>query len=154
MGDHIVVDTKNNEGYVIHPNTQEYIRFPLITGQRRTVNYIGLTYNAATPNRNWIIQSLDKQPDRYTYGPEGHFLRLYADGERTHYGIHGHAAEKTMFARENRFQSMGCIIVQTEILNLLMKTFALNEGKVAVRTIYGVEDVIRVHQEHITPKNI
>lgn len=154
MGDRIVIDTQKNEGYVVHPATHEYIRFPLITGQRRVVNYIGLTYNAATPNRDWMMQSLDSQPDRYTYGPEGHFLRLYVDGERTHYGIHGHAAEDIMFARENRFQSMGCIIVQTEILDLLMKTFALNEGQVPVTTRYGIEGIDEVHREHIALENV
>lgn len=154
MGDRIIIDTQKNEGYVVHPATHEYVRFPLITGQRRVVNYIGLTYNAATPNREWLIQSLDTQSDRYTYGPEGHFLRLYVDGERTHYGIHGHAAEDIMFDRDNRFQSMGCIIVQTDILDMLMKTFALNEGVIAVSTRYGLEGIEEVHREHIIAQNI
>jgi len=146
FGDRFVVDTRGNDGYLIHTDGQ-YIRFPVITGQRRWVRYIGRSYNATTPAWDWVAKSLDIKWDRTTFGPSGRFLRLYRDGEdSTAYGIHEHAAETVMFARESRFQSMGCIIVQSKFMDILEWTFAVNaeDGGVPVFTRYGVEDAVRI----------
>jgi len=141
-GDRIVVDTKENEAYLIHKDGR-FINFDVITGQRRSVYYIGRSYNGATPERKWVVKSQDFKGDRYTFGPSGSFLRLHWDGEETPYGFHGHKAEKIMFERESRYQSMGCIIVTDIMLHVLEKTFELNEENgVQVITRYGVENPV------------
>ena len=143
-GDRVVVDTAANEGYLIHTDGL-FVRFPVITGQRRGVCYIGRCYNATTPTRAWVIQSQHIKGDRRTFGPSGRFLRLYWDGENTAYGFHEHAAEEIMFARESRFQSMGCIIVRAAMMDILEQTYALNaERGVPVITQYGVEEPVRL----------
>lgn len=142
-GDSVIVDTKENMGYLIHPN-DAFMAFPVVTGQRRNVWYIGRSYNAATPTWRWKIEQLETKGDRVTFGPEGRFLRLFKDGDgRTAYGFHEHRSEKEMFSEdaEKRFRSMGCIIVRHDIMDILVKTYAAN-GSIDVTTQYGVEDVL------------
>ena len=142
MGDRIVVDIKDNEAYLIHKDGR-YTTFPVITGQRRYVSYIGRNYNAATPEREWAIESKDVKGDRYTFGPTGRFLRLHWDDEETPYGFHEHRAEKVMFERESRYQSMGCVIVLSVMMDVLEKTYELNSEKgVPVITRWGVEEPV------------
>ncbi len=137
-GDSMLVDTKENMGYLVHSDGA-YYTFPVATGQRRVVRYIGRTYNATTPERNWVVQSEQTKGDRVTFGPRGLFLRLFVDGESTPYGIHGHRDSAKMIAdpSEERFRSMGCIIVDEEILTIIEKTFTLNGGSLSVQTHYG-----------------
>lgn len=126
-GDHLMVDTSSNNGYLLRADNSLYTEFPVITGQKRTVHYIGRTYNAATPDWNWVMKSRHIKGDRITYGPTGRFLRLYKDGtEYTSYGIHEHRSEERMFGEESRYQSMGCIIVQSSILDMIEQTYELN----------------------------
>lgn len=134
-GDQLLIDIERNVGTIVHQNG-EVLQFPVITGQKRTVIYIGLRYNAETPKKSWTALSLDTQGDRITYGKSGRFLRLYDRGSRTHYGIHAHRDETVMFGRDDRYQSMGCIIVQEAVLNILEETFDRNGGALPVRT-YG-----------------
>ncbi|MBM3227408.1 hypothetical protein FJZ27_00895 [Candidatus Peribacteria bacterium] len=127
QGDRLVVDTEENEGYLVRSDNASYTSFPVITGQRRVVRYIGRTYNATTPNQRWIVKSRHIKGDRTTFGPTGRFLRMYKDGETyTSYGIHEHKSEERMFGEADRFQSMGCVIVQTEILDVIEETYELN----------------------------
>lgn len=141
-GDRIFVDTRDNFGYLVHSDGR-YLPFPVATGQRRHVYYIGRSYNAATPNWDWTIRSMDTKGDRVTFGPTGRFLRLYKDGEEnTAYGFHEHRDEAEFFATDapERYRSMGCIIVQHDMMNLLVLTFELN-GSVDVTTAYGIDDI-------------
>ena len=139
VGDRIVFDTKNNVGFLIHPD-ETFLRFPIVTGQERHVCYIGLCYFAATPEDEWTIKSRHIKGDRVTYGPSGRFLRLYRDGhEYSHYGIHEHRDEEDMFSGEMRYRSMGCIIVKTDIMDILDETYQLNAvAGVDVKTVRGV----------------
>ena len=145
VGDHIVIDTKENVGYLIHTDGR-YTSFPVVTGQRRWVRYIGLSYNAATPNWDWTVKSTHIKGDRITYGLSGRFFRMYKDGnEYTHYGIHEHRDEGYMFKEDDtRFKSMGCIIVKTHILDLIEKTYEKNGEAIEVVTRYGVEEPVEV----------
>lgn len=141
-GDRVIVDTRDNFGYVIHENGQ-YLSFPVATGQRRFVRYIGRSYNAATPNWDWSVLSMDIKGDRVTFGPTGRFLRLYKDGEEnTAYGFHEHRDEAEFFASDapERYRSMGCIIVRHETMDILVLTFELN-GSFDVTTIHGIDDI-------------
>lgn len=137
-GDSLLIDTELNMGYLVHSNG-EYTRFPVVTGQRRNVSYIGRYYNAKTPSREWIAQSSEIKGDRVTFGPSGRFLRLYIDGERTPYGIHEHRDEEEMFTTLPRFRSMGCIIVQSDILDIIEQTFSINDNMLPVTTQYGID---------------
>lgn len=140
IGDTFVVDTLDNIGYLVHLDGR-YLKFDVITGQRRTLHYIGRTYWGATPERDWVVQSKEIKGDRWTFGPTGRFLRLYWDDEDTAYGIHEHKAEDVMFARDIRYQSMGCVIVTSRTLDLIEKTYDINEVHgLPVYTRYGIED--------------
>ncbi|MBT4120044.1 MAG: L,D-transpeptidase [Candidatus Peribacter sp.] len=143
-GDKIIVDTKNNEGYIFHSDGR-YINFEVVTGQQRWVYYIGRSYNASTPNWNWTAKSMHTKGDRLTFGPSGRFLRLYKDGvDHTAYGFHEYGQEDEIFnGMDTRFRSMGCIIVRVPIMDLLVKTFEQNES-IEVITKNGVDDLQNV----------
>jgi hypothetical protein len=143
MGDRIVVDTKENEGYLIHADGR-FLAFPVATGQRRNVCYIGRCYNAKTPEKTWQIMARTIKGDRTTFGPSGRFLRLFDDDEQTAYGFHEYKYEDRMFDDQPRFKSMGCIIVKQEIMDILDRTFAVNEGVIDVVTRYGVEAPVEI----------
>jgi hypothetical protein len=146
VGDQILFDTKDNWGYIIHDDGL-YIRFPVVTGQRRNVWYIGRYYHAATPTWDWKIQSTHIKGDRVTFGPTGRFLRMYKDGEDgTAYGIHGHRDATQMLADGDRFRSMGCIIVSEDILSTMERTYLLNEESLSVKSVYGDPFKILVSQ--------
>lgn len=123
----------------MHPTGQN-LSFNLVTGQRRTVNYIGLTYNAATPSGDWVAKSHHVKGDRITYGPSGRFIRLYKNGDiYTHYGIHTHAYGDDYLVSDNRYRSMGCIIVSEDIFNLIERTYLLNGQYLRVATREGID---------------
>lgn len=137
-GDRFIVDTKENMGYIAHDNGS-YLSFKVATGQRRYVRYLGMTYNAATPNRRWTVQSTDVKGDHVTFGPTGFFMRLYDDGDHTAYGIHSHRDIKTMLADDKRYYSMGCILVSDDILALLTQAYYLNGNTLDVVTVNGLD---------------
>lgn len=135
-GDSFLVDTTKNIGYLVHLKGG-YTSFPVATGQKRVVRYIGRTYNAATPNRHWVSVSQETKGDRITFGKDGTFFRLSYDDEGTSYGIHSHAYVEKMLSDELRYKSMGCIIVSDEVLAIIGETFALNKGSLVVATVDG-----------------
>jgi hypothetical protein len=139
VGDRLVVDTKENEGYLIHRNGR-FLKFPVATGQHRFVCYAGRCYNATTPERTWQVRSKDVKGDRITFGPTGRFLRFTWKEEETPYGVHEYAHEDWMFAEGPRYRSMGCVIVKKEIMDILDRTYAVNEGIIDVVTKFGVTD--------------
>jgi hypothetical protein len=60
---------------------------------------------------------------------------MYEDGEEyTSYGIHEHRYEERMFSEEARYQSMGCIIVKSAILDIIEATYELNGESLDVVT--------------------
>lgn len=137
-GDRLIVDTNANMGYLVHDNGS-YLEFKVATGQRRYVRYLGLSYNAATPNRRWNVLSTHIQPDRTTFGPSGLFLRLYYKDERTSYGIHSHKSIATMLEQEKRYESMGCVLVTDEILAFITQAYYLNGNTLDVVTVNGID---------------
>lgn len=139
-GDSLVVDTEGNVGYLLHEDGG-YTSFPVATGQRRVVRYIGRTYNAKTPTRTWVSLSKEVKGDRTTFGKEGTFLRLYDDGEQSPYGIHSHKSADKMVSSEpeERYRSMGCVIVTQNVLDNIVATFEMNGQRLNVVTTYGFE---------------
>lgn len=140
-GDSFVVDTLNNIGYLVHENGG-YTSFFVVTGQRRTVNYIGRTYFAATPERQWTVLSDERKGRSVTFGEDGTFLRLFYDDERTPYGIHSHLYANAMLERDVRYGSMGCVIVSEDILDIIEETFKTNGERLDVVTKYGFGDTL------------
>ena len=140
--DQLIVDTENNSGTLRH-NNGDTLSFAVVTGQKRTVRYIGRVYNARTPERQWIAKNKEVKGDRVTFGPRGIFLRLYNDNGETEtaYGIHGHRDSDEMLGQEKRFRSMGCIIVSEEILDVILRTFDVSGGAMPVTTMHGKEKV-------------
>lgn len=138
-GDHMVVDTESNMGYLLRSDHSSYTEFMVITGQKRVVRYLGMMYNAATPNWHWVVKSRHIKGDHVTFGPTGRFLRLYRNGEdHTYYGIHEHRSEARMFSEADRYQSMGCVIVQRDVLDVIEKTYELNGETLNVVTQAGI----------------
>ncbi len=151
VGDRIFVDTKNNMGYLVHTDGL-YIAFPVTTGQRNWVYYIGRSYNASTPNWNWQAKSLHMKGDKVTFGPSGRFLRLYKDGEiNTAYGFHEYRTDEEMFgtadepfAASERFKSMGCVILTADLMDLVVHTWEINGEVLDVQRIHGIENLVDV----------
>lgn len=133
-GDHLVVDVDNNMGYLIHPDGRRLL-FPVATGQQNYVSYIGKRYFAATPKQEWVVKEKSIKGDRITFGKGGRFFRMYADDQRTSYGIHSVSNAKEMMAWDNRYKSMGCTLVTEEILDIIEKTFEINGEELRVKTI-------------------
>ncbi len=141
VGDSLVVDTKENVGYLVHADG-DYTAFPVATGQHRVVRYIGRTYDASTPNRSWTVEKEEKKGDHITFGKSGRFLRLNKhagdDDEDSAYGIHSHAYADKMLSRTDRYRSMGCVIVTENMLDVIEATFKLNDDRLRVVTVNGL----------------
>lgn len=140
QGDRFIVDTRDNEGYLVHADGS-FSQIKVGSGQRRVVQYIGKTYNATTPEAFWIVKSKNIQSDRITFGKTGRFLRLYKDGEtRTSYGIHPTANIDEILASDDRYRSMGCVLVSEEVMDILEKTYTLNGDMLEVVTVNGIAE--------------
>lgn len=138
-GDFFIADTQANIGYLVHTDGG-FTSFPVVTGQKRIVRYIGRTYNAATPDRHWVSESREIKDDRITFGKEGTFLRLSYEGDDTPYGIHTHASADSMLGHQMRYRSMGCIIVSKPVLDIVVQTFGQNGKRLDVLTVDGFGD--------------
>ena len=120
----------------MHENAS-YTSFPVVTGQRKRVHYLGLTYDASTPETEWHADSEEIKGDHITFGSTGRFFRLSDSDGPTSYGIHGHAYADAMLAKDDRYRSMGCIIVSERMLDVIEKTFNQNHGSLEVLTTDG-----------------
>jgi hypothetical protein len=134
-GDHFYVDLDANWGYILHPDSADILAFPVATGIEGTIRWLGMTYNAKTPEARWVTKTSHIQSDRFTFGPTGYFLRLYKNGDQyTRYGVHSHASVEQWLTLEKRYKSAGCIIVNEQILQILKTTFEVNEDGFTVIT--------------------
>lgn len=141
-GDRFIVDTRENVGYIVH-ESGEYTTMKVGSGKQQVVRYIGRVYDATTPERFWVVKSSHIQGDRITFGKTGRFLRLYADGDTyTSYGIHPTANIDEILASDDRYRSMGCVLVSEAVMDILMETYELNGERLDVVTRYGIDDVL------------
>lgn len=137
-GDRFIADTRANMGYLIHEDGS-YTTMKIGSGKRTMVHYMGRTYNATTPSSGWIVKEIDTQTDRLTFGKDGTFMRLYRDGTQyTSYGIHSVANIDDLLADDQRYYSMGCVLVDYATLKILLETYALNSDTLEVLTIDGL----------------
>lgn len=139
QGDHFIVDTRSNIGYLIH-DTGAFTSMKVGSGQRKKVHYMKRTYNAATPLDSWIVQEINVQSDRLTFGKDGTFMRLSRDGKKTPYGIHSVANIDDLLATEERYYSMGCVLVDYDTLDILLDTYKLNGNTLNLLTIDGLKE--------------
>ncbi len=135
--DTFIADTESNMGYIVHENG-DYTMFRIGSGQQKKVHYMGITYDASTPVEHWAVKSTKIQTDRITFGESGFFMRLWRDNEETAYGIHATENIKDILASNDRYKSMGCILVSNDILDILKKTYELNGKNLDVVTVEGI----------------
>jgi hypothetical protein len=141
QNDHFIADTETNQGYIVHPDGS-FATFPIGSGKEERVNYAHLTYNAATPDRLWTVKSTTIQTDHGTFGKTGLFLRLSSSGDpESHYGIHATGNINDILKKDDRYKSMGCILVSDDVLDILAQTYALNSNTLSVATIHGLPAV-------------
>jgi hypothetical protein len=137
QGDSFIADTRSNIGYIIHENGN-YTSMKIGSGQRKMVHYMKRTYNAATPSDTWTVESIDTQKDRLTFGKDGTFMRLNRHGQSTSYGIHSVANIDDLLATDDRYYSMGCVLVDYKTLEILLNTYKLNGDSLKLITIDGL----------------
>ncbi len=138
-GDRFVADTAENVGYLIHEDGT-FTSTKIASGKQSVVHYGGRTYFAATPSESWVAREIDIQTDRLTFGKDGTFMRLYKDGtEETRYGIHSVANIDDLLKTDKRYYSMGCVLVDYALLDILLETYELNDNTLEVTTVDGFE---------------
>ena len=133
-GDFFMADLENSIGYLLNENSRNYISFPILSGRRKFSYYLGRYYFAETPDQTWAAKEDNILSDRVTFSKSGRFLRLYEGDKRTSYGIHGHVYFSTMIARENKYVSYGCVLVDDSILDVIEKSFHANGDFLKVTT--------------------
>lgn len=150
-GDTFIADTRSNIGYLVHADGT-YATTRIGSGRREVVHYMRITYNASTPSDDWNVGEIDTQTDRQTFGKDGTFMRLYRDGtDRTSYGIHSVGNINELLAADDRYKSMGCVLVSDEVLAILLETYKLNDNSLAVLTVDGL---VAPMTPSIAPKSI
>ncbi len=143
-GDRFIADTQENTGYIVH-ESGNYTSMRIGSGKKQVVRYIGKVYNAATPSDYWVVKSTHIHGDRITFGKTGRFMRLYIDGKSTAYGIHATDNIDDILAADDRYKSMGCILVSNAVLDILEETYALNGNTLEVVTTKGIDEALMVH---------
>jgi len=154
-GARIVVDTAVSIVYLVNPDG-EYAMLDGLTGQHRTVRYDGITYYAATPERDWELRAFEQKGRSVTFG-EGRFGRLWWPGHRdprrgdesTAYGFHSHRSFERMIADKAErnawdptgtgWRSMGCILLSERDLDRIVDLWSVNGGVVQVKTAKHVD---------------
>ena len=141
-GDRFIVDTRENVGYIVHEDGS-FTHMRVGSGRNEVVRYIGRTYLASTPSSRWTVKSKHIQGDKITFGPSGRFLRLYKNGtDYTAYGIHATANIDYLLAEDDRYKSFGCVLVDDDVMDVLYKTYELNNNSLEVVTIHGLESIL------------
>ncbi len=114
----------------------------MATGRKEYVHYIGRSYRAETPLRTWTAEQKQIKGDRRTFGIGGRFLRLFRSGEESPYGIHSYYKADQWMRDDERYKSMGCIVVTEDILDVIEKTFTLSNNNLTVITTDDVQKTL------------
>lgn len=138
-GVYLVADVDNGIGYLINPNNGTITSFLLMSGQQKFVWYAGRGYYAATPKQTWYVKQKNIQRDRITFGPSGEFLRLFHNGNRTLYGIHGYKYFEQEMKKGTKYLSMGCLLVSDRDLDFIEEAYIANGHELKVITTSNVK---------------
>ena len=141
-GDIAIVLVDSDELYLLHKDSSFYVHVPVATGQLRYVRYIGRTYFAKTPLREWVMKGeMETKWDRTTFGEKGRFARLHWKGEKTPYGFHHYKYFDDVMQREVRKESMGCVLLSDEMMDVMQAY--LDEGlELKVVTTEGTARIV------------
>ncbi|MBI2635907.1 L,D-transpeptidase [Candidatus Peregrinibacteria bacterium] len=131
--DILLVDVGQSTGYLVHEDGRA-LQFPVATGRREYVSYIGRYYKADTPIRSWTARQKQIKGDRRTFGVSGRFIRLFRNGESSPYGIHSYFKVADWMQEDERYFSMGCIVVTEKMMDVIERTFDANGGNMKVIT--------------------
>lgn len=134
-GDIMICDITENMCYLLHATTDEYLPFRVGSGAKGTARHpvYGYRYNTQTPIMTWTAAKKDLQP----FGKTRRFYRLYVNGKRTHYGIHSYKNIDKWLAEDDRYASLGCIVVSEEMLDIINLTFERSDYSFTVITTEG-----------------
>jgi hypothetical protein len=150
-GDVFIADTQQNVGYLVS-REGAFTVFPIATGQKRVVRYIGRTYDATTPLSTWTVKEKEIKGDRITFGDRGIFFRLFDQSRRTElrtpYGIHSHRSITKMLALDDRYKSMGCILVSDDVIDMVTLILKASDDGMTVITTLGFDD-LPISGEHL-----
>ncbi len=151
-GDQLFVDVSANMGYLLHRDAR-YMPFKVATGLQRTIYYNHTLYYAQTPAAFWVAKDRVIQLDNVNFGPTRRFFRLYRNGDtRTAYGIHGHKSIEEWLKSPMRYRSYGCIVVAEETLDIIERTYALNDNSLIVTTMLGSDKFLQELAARETPR--
>ena len=140
-GDSLIVDVPRNIGYLVHADGTS-VSFPVATGRKEYVSYIGRYYRAETPVRSWTAEQKQIKGDRRTFGVSGRFIRLFRSGESSPYGIHSYFKVDEWMQENERYFSMGCIVVTEGMMDIIERTFDLSGGRMNVITTNDPDAVL------------
>ena len=140
--DMFVVDVSQNTGYLVHENGS-FLSFPVATGRKSYVSYIGRYYRAETPIRTWTAEQKQIKGDRRTFGVSGRFIRLFRDGENSPYGIHSYFKVADWMKEDERYFSMGCIVVTEELMDVIERTYDMTGEKMTVITTNAIQQTLQ-----------
>ena len=106
------------------------------------MNYLGMRYLPATPEKVWEIRSKNQQnwcnvfcnPER----DDQLFLRLYEiKGKQriySHYGFHSVPNIEELLETNDGYNSWGCVLTRYDLLKFIEQLYELNEGVIRVVT--------------------
>lgn len=136
----LVFDLSTHNGYIVSQK-QVLDKFDILSGQKRVVTYIGLTYYAETPVKEWYIENIESKADKMTFGESGRFARLFDTVEGTNYGIHPYKYFDKEIEAGNQYVSMGCVLVSEDTMDKIQLILE-NQKKIEVVTTFDVSEYI------------
>lgn len=145
QGDWIIVNVEHNVLQFVredHSDVSQPIRAGSGINTGKTMYYLGMAYDPATPEKVWEIREKKQQGWWGVFGTheakEQLFFRLFEvkDDQRiwTHYGIHTTPEIETIFEEQDGFGSWGCVLTRYDLLKRIEELYELNEGVIKVVT--------------------
>ena len=136
-GDWLSINLTENSLRLVRADGSEISdRFEIGSGIQSTVSWLGMTYDATTPEDEWMILSKQQQGTKWVFGSkeadEQLFLRLYrrtsaGEYEFSHYGIHT-TPNIDIILTNGGYGSYGCILAKYDTLKFLEEMFDYSQG--------------------------
>jgi hypothetical protein len=137
-GDKIIVDVGSNRLWMVRKdNSVASEPFGIGSGYNdgRLINWLGMTYDPATPVDEWMIETKNQQSLCWVFCANRQgvsdqtFLRLYrmndtsGEYEYSRYGIHSTPNFNTILSSMDGFGSYGCVLADYDLLKFLEEMF-------------------------------